>query len=279
MQLECHTPQGRRQHSVYVHAGVANFIRVSKGAWTMLIALFKVDARCLLPSQLLYANTAHTLYMCSPHVHTTCVPYTYSLACWLSSAAADILLGKRETNFSDTSKLNRLQRADCFSHISSVKYIVTERLQHNSQEVINGFDSLHSWTIWFVCAVHGGLPMQCVPGQHDSLLCGWLNVVKPTGEAHCLSCNVGYEVFLQATRRHACSSYACCHVSCEVGTNELPYLFVRTCASVHPTFLLELLQWSLKLSLHVNKIVSLPCLHALSDVCAQIECVECSATC
>ena len=73
--------------------------------------------------------------------------------------------------------------------------------------------------------------------------------------------------------------YACCHVSCEVGTNELPYLFARPRASVHPTFLLELLQWSPKLSLHVNKIVSLPRLHALSDVCAQIECVECSATC
>ena len=70
----------------------------------MLIALFKVYARCLLPSQLLYANTACVLYMCSLHVHMTCIPYTYSLACWLSSAAADILLGKRETDFSNTSK-------------------------------------------------------------------------------------------------------------------------------------------------------------------------------
>ena len=42
--------------------------------------------------------------------------------------------------------------------------------------------------------------------------------------------------------------YACCHVSCEVGTNELPYLFARPRASVHPTFLLELLQWSPKFS-------------------------------
>ena len=231
---------------MYVHAGVANFIRVSKGAWTMLIALFKVYARCLLPSQLLYANTACISYMCSLHVHTTCIPYTYSLACWLSSAAADVLLGKRETDFSNTSKLNRLQLADCFSHITSD--IVTERLQHNSQEVINGFDSLHSSTMWFVCAVRGGLPMQCVPGQHDSLLCGWLNVVKPTGEAHCVSCNVGCEVFLQARRRHACSSYACCHVSRKDGTKELPYLFARPRASVHPTFLLELLQWSPKFS-------------------------------
>ncbi len=47
IQVEWHTSEGRRQYSVYVqglclHAGVANFIRVSKGAWTMLIALFKV---------------------------------------------------------------------------------------------------------------------------------------------------------------------------------------------------------------------------------------------
>ena len=35
-------------------------------------------------------------------------------------------------------------------------------------------------------------------------------------------------------------------VSCEDGTNELPYLFDRPLASMHPTFLPELLQWSPK---------------------------------
>ena len=52
----------------------------------------------------------------------------------------------------------------------------------------------------FVYAVHGDLPMQCSPGKHDSLLCGWLDIVKHTGEAQCLLRNVhvGCEVALQA---------------------------------------------------------------------------------
>lgn len=94
-----------------LHVGVANFIRVSKGAWTMLIALFKV---CML--LITFIITVLMYFMHTLHVCTTCIHYMYSLACWLSSAAADILLGKLGTAFSNSSKLNRLQLADCFSH-------------------------------------------------------------------------------------------------------------------------------------------------------------------
>ena len=92
MQRKCHISEIRRQHSVYVqglllHAGVANFIRVSKGAWTMLIALFKV---CTLLVTCTVAVCIH--YMYTLHVFTTHIHEMYSLACWLSSAAADILL-------------------------------------------------------------------------------------------------------------------------------------------------------------------------------------------
>jgi len=74
--------------------------------------------------------------------------------------------------------------------------------------VINEFYSLHSSTSWFVCAVHGGLPMQCSTGQHDSLLCGRLNLVKPAGELQCFIMQCGVWGFL-ASKLTACMSTAC----------------------------------------------------------------------
>ena len=224
--------------------------------WPTLSGSPKVHGPCSLPCSR-YMHAAYYLHSCCMQtllVHFTCVHHMYTRhvypirILWPAGFLQQLLKSCLVSGRLILAIPQNSTGSNWLTASTITSDIVTERLQHNSPEVINGNDSLHSSTIWLVCAVHGGLPMQCVPGQHDSLLCGWLNVVKPTGEAHCVSCNVGCEVFLQARRRHACSSYACCHVSRKDGTKELPYLFARPRASVHPTFLLELLQWSPKFS-------------------------------
>lgn len=89
-----------------LHAGVANFIRVSKGAWTMLIALFKV---CTLLVTCTVAVFTH--YMYSLHIYITCIRWPVGFLQQLLTSCLFIpklllafvpacLLDKRETALS-----------------------------------------------------------------------------------------------------------------------------------------------------------------------------------